>query len=247
MSRPGVKPKSQSGASLISLMIGLLLGLIAILGSATVYRTLVHKSVDMKTRAKQDFLVNAALLTTDLDLSKAGYGVEHSSASCLGATPGPSGTANTDLIVLTNAVLTTPASASSRLSGSAATIAAAGAAAVTGNALIWHYLEATAHQCAGLVATQGGLVRLAPMSCTSAADWATLSWTLQALIEYNTLPAASGTIADKAVVFGASKSASCAPFNASAGRPAVTVSVTAGSSAANLSSSQTLCLPNICQ
>jgi Tfp pilus assembly protein PilW len=239
--------KRQHGVSLISTLVGLLLGLIAILGAASVYRTLVFKSLDMKTRAKQDFSVNAAMLATDIDISKAGYGVEHATASCLGATPGPSATANTDFILLTGAALATPAGASSTVTGTAATIAGIGSAAVTGNAVIWHYLEANAHKCAGLVATQGGLVRLAPMTCTNATDWNTLNWTLQKLIEYNTLPAATGSFADKSVVFGASRTGSCSPFKSSAGLPAVELTITAGNSAANLLSTQSLCLPNICQ
>lgn len=238
----------QRGVSLIGIMVGLMLGLIAVLAATSVYKTLVFKSIDIKSRSKIDFSVNASMVSVDIELSKAGFGVEASTNSCLGPSlAGPAAAANTDLILLNNSALTSSTSSASRISGTSTTIGNVGGTAVTGNGLVWHWLESGAHRCAGLVAEDGGLRRLGPMDCTNAQEWDELTWPIHTLIESGTLPGASGSITDKAVQFTARRVASCIPYQIAAGGSAVELVMRAGSGAADLSTQQAICLPNICQ
>lgn len=248
------------GVSLISMLVGLVLGLIAVLSMMSVYKGLVFRGTSIRVNAKQDTQVGTGLIAAHLDIQKVGYGVE-ANPSCVGASLGPSGAANTDLVLISSPVLATPLPAtSSRLSGTAQTIGAVAAGAVTGSAVVWHWVETDgANRCSGLVATNGGLVRLAPMNCTNATQWNTLTWTMDSLIEAGSLPgaivAAAATAStpiqfaspDKAVVFGAQRVASCTPFGAGVGLSALQLTITAGNSTSNLTSQATLCLPNLCQ
>ena len=247
------------GASLISVMVGLVLGLIAVVSVMSVYKSLVFKGTDMRKNARQDSQVGMALLAASLDIQKAGYLVA-AAPSCLGATvQGPAGKANDDFVLIAAPVLTPSLPASSRkLTGVAQSITGT---ASTGSAVIWHWIDPATEVslCAGLVATQGtvsppkggGLVRLAPMACTNATQWAVLTWTIDHLIADDSLPAATGTVANKAVEFSAWRQ-SCLPFGAgvqaqSSPPNALRLDMTAGNSTPVLASKAALCLPNICQ
>ena len=216
----------------------------------------------MRTGAKQDSQISNALIAAQLDIQKAGYGVEAASNSCLGATtPGPSAKANTHLVLISSAALATPLpAASSTLSGTGETIGASGATAVTGSALVWHWVQPgdsgnpDANLCSGLVvvpkdpqnpALGTGLVRLAGTNCTVPSNggtpwWSTQTWSMETLIEPGSLP--SG----KAITFSAERG-SCVPFGAGTPTSAVLVTITGDNSTGALTSSTTLCLPNICQ
>lgn len=261
---PPLHPSRQRGASLISMLVGLVLGLIAIVSMMSVYKVLVFRGTDLRTNAKQDAQVSTALIAVNLDIQKAGYGVE-ATPSCVGTTiQGPAAAANTDLVIVTNATLSAPLTASSTLAGTAQTITSADTA---GSAVIWHWVDPTlGSRCTGLVATQGtfsprkggGLIRLAPMACTNATQWNSLTWAIDHLIADNTLPPEIAAVAatstapaipatdNKAVTFSARRG-SCTPFGAGAATPATVLTVAAGNSTMNLESSTTLCLPNICQ
>ena len=254
----------QRGISLISTLVGMVLGLIAILSILSVYRGLVFRSTDIRANAKQDAQVSEGLIALNLYMQKAGYGIE-ATPSCLGsAISGPAAAANTDLVVVSGATLSAPLATSSTLSGTAQTISTTAAA---GSAVIWRWIDPTQGSlCAGVVASQGtlspkkggGLIRLAPMSCTSATQWNALTWVTDYLIADDTLPPAVAAVAatattpatpatmNKAVSFSALRG-SCTLYGAGPAAPAVIVTVTAGNSTMNLTSSTALCLPNVCQ
>lgn len=67
--------KKQHGVSLIGLMIGLLISMIAILGSLSLYKNLTQVSVDATLDSKLNGSVAGALLRARLELQEAGFGL----------------------------------------------------------------------------------------------------------------------------------------------------------------------------
>lgn len=235
----------QRGATLISTMIGLLLGLFAVLSVMTLYKTQVNQTFQTRTNTSIDGQVAAALMTTQLEVQRAGFGVEVVAAvspavtpnSCLGtATAGPNGTANTDVVLLSGATLT-----GNTLAGTAQTI---GMTAVTGNAVVWHSVDASAAStCSGLIAVGGGLKLLPSVTCTDATTWASWTWTA-ASVQDVVVP---GTLsAGKAMAFSA-KMASCTPFGRGTLSSVLELTTSVGQSVNNITSSAISCIPNICR
>ncbi|MCY1267957.1 hypothetical protein D9M68_216890 [compost metagenome] len=68
--------KRQSGISLISLMLGLLLSTLSILAMLGLYRNLVQAAVVATQDANQDGQLAAGLLTAQLELQSAGFGID---------------------------------------------------------------------------------------------------------------------------------------------------------------------------
>lgn len=232
----------QSGTSLISMLVGAFLATIGLVSMASVFKTVVYRSVDSRVSAKQDTQVALALVTLPIALSKAGYGIGAASNSCAGATTaGPAGSANTDLVVIRDPVLASENTQTVTLGGTQQTIGALGSAATVGKAVVWHWNDGGADRCAGLVSTAGGLRRLAPRNCSDATQWNAGTWTAQDLIAPSTLSESS------AVSFTASRVASCAPYGMGTSSPGVLISASAGNSTASLSTRESICLPNICK
>lgn len=67
--------KRQYGVSLIGLMIGLLISMIAVLGGLSLYKNLTQVSVDATLDSKLNGNVTAALLRARLELQEAGFGL----------------------------------------------------------------------------------------------------------------------------------------------------------------------------
>lgn len=65
----------QSGISMIGLMVGLLLAMIAILAGMTLYQSMVRTSIETRTDATQDGQLASALLSLQLELQSAGFGM----------------------------------------------------------------------------------------------------------------------------------------------------------------------------
>ncbi len=65
----------QKGVSLISLMVGLLLAMISILAGMVLYKNIVQSSVQARSDALQDGQIASAMLTLQLELQSAGYGI----------------------------------------------------------------------------------------------------------------------------------------------------------------------------
>ncbi len=66
---------NQQGMTLISLMVGLLLSMIGILAAMTLYKNLVHASVEARADAAQDGQLASAMLSLQLEVQSAGYGI----------------------------------------------------------------------------------------------------------------------------------------------------------------------------
>lgn len=65
----------QRGVSLISLMVGLLLAMISILAGMMLYKNIVHTTVQTRSDALQDGQLASAMLSLQLELQNAGYGL----------------------------------------------------------------------------------------------------------------------------------------------------------------------------
>lgn len=167
----------QHGYTLISMLVGLLIGVITVGGMLMLYKSLVVVARDVKAQAVQDGEVVASVLGAQVQLQEAGFG--------LGATAGK------DLIVIANAKFE-----NKKLSGTAA---ASYDNAVRGNAVVWGYNpsgngaapDPAAYRCAGLLLVVDAnhaadvpgaqLYALQPVACDSAASWNQLSWQRVAL------------------------------------------------------------------
>lgn len=66
----------QRGMTLISLMIGLVISMLAILGSLSLYKTLISVATDSKLDAQHDGQLAAAMLTVQMEIQNAGYGID---------------------------------------------------------------------------------------------------------------------------------------------------------------------------
>lgn len=71
------------GATLISLMIGMLISIISGLAMLALYKNLVHTSVSATADASHDGQVSIALATIQLELQNAGYGILNAGAEHL--------------------------------------------------------------------------------------------------------------------------------------------------------------------
>lgn len=177
--------KRQSrGMSLISTMVGILLGTIAVVTIATIYKAMLAQSVQSKILSRQDTVSLMALSAIPGLITKAGYGVRDSS--------GPAGTANIDFVIVSDAVLSNQSSGTMSGSlhglGAVASGAAPVARSYSGNALVWSWVEDGSMGiaqtfCSGLLATNGALFRLQPTQCTNAiTNWTTINWITQSLV-----------------------------------------------------------------
>lgn len=224
----------QRGLSLMSTMVGLLLAIFSVLAVMALFRTLVLNTVDAKDNAAQDTVVSSGMLTAQMEIQKAGFGIESTTSNCANSTDStPSASVNTDLILIADATLT-----GATLAGTQQTISASNA---TGNALIWRWFDSGQSYCAGLLASGGGLLSLRPSSCTSATNWASTNWTSANLIPQGRLAG------EKSFQFLEVKTATCWPFGKSASVSGVSMIMQAGNSSVGVTSSHTVCLPNICR
>lgn len=155
-------PHWQAGVTLISLMVGLTISMIAIVAMLTVFKNVILTTSSSRAGASTDEQRTAALLRANINLQDAGYGID------LASSP-------RDLLVLENATLD---KATNRLAGSLA------ANATQGNAVVWSLRpDLATTQCAGLffdAATDGsgGLKYLPTQNCPAGAQgsWQTLVW-----------------------------------------------------------------------
>lgn len=74
---------SERGMSLISLMIGILISMIGILAGIVLYQNMVKVTIQTRTDAAQDGQLASAMLSLQLELQAAGYGIDKA------AKPGP--------------------------------------------------------------------------------------------------------------------------------------------------------------
>jgi len=226
----------QLGLSMISLLIGLMLGLLSTVAAMALFRTVVQNAVGAQDNLAQDSVVSSGLLTAQLEVQKAGYGVESDTNNCTAistASPEPSGTANVDLVMYSGAAMS-----GVRVTGTTVSI---DPVQKTGNALLWRWHEAGADRCAGLVAENGGLQFLERANCPGLATAGTIDWTVTPLIPDGRLQGGD------AVAFGA-RSDLCWPYGKrEVPDKGVVLTLAAGNSSAALQSEYTVCLPNVCR
>ena len=215
--------RRQRGLSMIGLLIGLLLSLLSTVGAMTLFRAVVQNSVGAQADAAQDSVVSSALLSTQLEIQKAGYGIEDAAAS-------PSAAVNTDLVLLADASVDGGAVAGTPVS--------IDAIPRTGNGVFWRWREAGTDRCGGVVAANGGLRALRNDDCPGLANIATIDWEVLQLIPDDRLPEAD------AVGFEV-QSGSCWPFGKSDPETGVVVTLSAGNSTEGLATQYEVCLPNI--
>src|SRR5690554_3088615 len=72
----GTLKSHQQGVTLISLMVGLLISMLAILASLTLYKNLIAIAADSNIDTMHDGQLAASMLTIQMVLQNAGYGIE---------------------------------------------------------------------------------------------------------------------------------------------------------------------------
>lgn len=76
---------SQKGATLVGLMIGMLISIVSVLAILALYKNLINVSIDATEDASHDGQVATALMTAQLELQTAGYGIENADGLHLNA------------------------------------------------------------------------------------------------------------------------------------------------------------------
>lgn len=72
---------SQLGMSMVGLMIGMLLSVVTVLAAMSMYKTLVSTAIDTKLDTQHDGQLASAMLTLQLELQSAGYGIENATVA----------------------------------------------------------------------------------------------------------------------------------------------------------------------
>jgi Tfp pilus assembly protein PilW len=72
--------KFQHGLSLIGLLIGLLISMLCILASLSLYKTLIHVAAESKLDSNHDGQLAAASLVMQMEVQSAGYGIANADA-----------------------------------------------------------------------------------------------------------------------------------------------------------------------
>lgn len=71
----------QQGMSLIGLMIGMLLSIVTVLAAMSMYKSLVSTAIDTKADASHDGQLASAMLTLQLELQSAGFGIDNAAVA----------------------------------------------------------------------------------------------------------------------------------------------------------------------
>lgn len=229
---------SQRGASLIGLMVGMVISLLAVMGALSLFKTTtktVFGADGLVPGAMQDGQQASALLSAQMALQGAGYGI---TAPATG----------THMLLVGNAVLD---AATVKLSG---TVQGISAAAATGNAVVWVHnpgLSANAadFRCMGLLSdssTRALVLLQSSGACEPLnTEWNKVVWRRQNLV-------AAG-ILSQPISFTVRNSSGCWPFGAvpeaitklAAPSASVSVALSYGSSVTGSSNTYTSCLSNL--
>jgi hypothetical protein len=204
----------QRGVTLISLMVGLVISMIALLGVLTVYKNAIRNvfgSAGMVPSAAQDGQLSSGLLSAQMVLQDAGFGIGAAAAasSSSAASTSTAATSANNLALLSSATFD---AGSQQLSGTANAISAT---ASTGNVLLWESnpnptSASASYMCMGLFsdsATNALYLLKATNACHPiASSWNNVTWRKSALI-------AAGSVA-QAVSFAVKNGMTCWPFGA---------------------------------
>ncbi|TXH44826.1 MAG: hypothetical protein E6Q92_03945 [Burkholderiaceae bacterium] len=234
--------RSQEGASLVSMLVGLLLSMVAVLSMMLIYRqatSVLYGPGGMVPNARLDQQQAAGLLSAQMRLQAAGFRV-------------PSASAGSQLLLLSGASV----GAGGLVSGTAQAIpgAGSGASPASGNALLWETnpsgaATASGHECQGLwvdPSSKALYLLSAGAGCAPlASQWNVVTWQRSPLV-------APG-VSQVAPVLSVHAGRSCWPFGAAptpmtgvaAASAPVEVQLTYQRSAASLGNQVgTVCLPN---
>lgn len=152
----------QTGMSLLSLMIGLLISMIAILGMMSLFSTSVKTTTQSSRDARITGERTSGLLIAGVHLQSAGYGVVSANRS-------------EHLQLLSAATRTNNRVAGTPVGNDG-----------TGNVLIWQVQPAAQSRCAGLYApasdAEKGLYELVEKDCASISDASASDWEFRRLI-----------------------------------------------------------------
>lgn len=148
----------QQGISLVSLLVGLLVSMIVLVGMLMIFRNTIQAVVPASEDARSDGERVSGLLAAHIMLQDAGFGTN--------------GNPTDHLLVLPNATLS---------GSSSATLTSGGA----GGAVVWRKSVGATHTCEGLFAgAAGGLSRLSSDGCGSIGiDLGSITWFATPLIE----------------------------------------------------------------
>ncbi|NKF21176.1 PilW family protein [Solimonas marina] len=215
--------KRQHGVTMISLLTGMAISMIGIVSMLSLYKNLIYQTVASAQRSGHDGEIAAGLLTAQIELQGAGYGV---------ATASGAAKSNTDFIVVSGATL----DAQLKLHGTALTI---GSSAVSGNAIVWgDNPTLSAYRCNALIVSDGGLTLLrATSGCAAATDWASAQWQRRADL------VSSGALDQADTTFSVSHG-SCAPFGKGLPLPALILTMRAHGVDAGYPTGAALCITN---
>ncbi len=149
---------AEAGITLISMMIGLVISSLSILAMLSLYRNLVHQAADSIVHSNLDGQVAAGLLTAQIELQSAGFGIA-------------SAAVNQDLMLLAGASLTP----GGMLSGTIQNILGS---EQEGEAIVWGSDPTrSAYLCSALLAEDGGLILLRGVPCTRAIQFSSADCT----------------------------------------------------------------------
>lgn len=159
----GKRGRSQS---LVSLLVGVVVAMIAILGMVLVFHMMVRNGLESSADIRAAREVSLAMLTTHLHLHDAGYGLEATDDGLGRCT-------NTTLDLNTHTLL---------VSGCANVVGTGLWPRVT--TLLWRFAPGRdgSHICAGLHTSGQGFYYLTPIAC-SPSGWPDTAWTLQMLMK----------------------------------------------------------------
>jgi len=228
----------QSGLSLISLMVGMVISMMAVLGALALYRSTtqtVFGDGGLVRNSVQDGQLASGLLSAQIALQGAGYGLASPSTG-------------SHFLLLTNALLNPDAMT---LSGTVVNVTAA---AQNGNALVWisnpnQSANSADYRCSGLVSDPSTralyLIQSSGACNPLTTQWSKITWLRRTLIESSVLA--------QAVTLSVQKDSACWPFGAvpqaiskvAAPSASVTVRLGYGSSVTGSSNTYTSCLANL--
>lgn len=151
----------ERGVSLVSLLVGVAISLLAVVVMLGVYRSTTRQTATVSVDTRVDTEKMSALLTIHQALSTAGYGID-------------SPVIGRDLLLLDDATLVGPVLAGTPSTGE-------------GNALVWGQNIGSGYECSGFIIRDKDVVYLPPVKCVSVAalpQWTTTNTLVSALSNF---------------------------------------------------------------
>lgn len=145
-----MKMYKQKGVTLISLMVGLVISLLAVVAMLGIYSNTTKKTAVLSHDTRTDSEKIASIMSLHMSLRNAGFGIEDAAIG-------------TDLILLTSASFS-----NGSLTGSASNN--------NGNAIVWSEKTNANSQCSGFILREKDIIFFPPVNCINANNWSTVNW-----------------------------------------------------------------------